>query len=29
METTKTQQNSTMPAQPQNEHQWLHKLVGD
>jgi hypothetical protein len=29
METTKTQQDSTMPAQPQNEHQWLQKLVGE
>lgn len=29
METTKTQQDSTMPAQPQDEHQWLQKFVGE
>lgn len=29
METTTTQQESTMQAQPQKEHQWLQKLVGE
>ncbi len=29
METNKTQQESTMKAEPQNEHQWLEKLVGE
>lgn len=28
METTQTQQDSTMHAEPQKEHQWLQKLVG-
>jgi len=29
METIQTEQTSTMPAQPQKEHQWLQKLVGE
>ncbi|MDV2997090.1 MAG: hypothetical protein N4J56_006795 [Chroococcidiopsis sp. SAG 2025] len=29
METTKTQQPSTMKTQPQKEHNWLQKLVGE
>lgn len=29
METTQTQQTSPMPNQPQKEHQWLQKLVGE
>lgn len=29
METTKTQQESTMNAEPQKEHHWLQKLVGE
>jgi hypothetical protein len=29
METIQTQQTSPMPAQPQKEHQWLQKLIGD
>lgn len=29
METTQTEQTSTVPAQPQKEHQWLQKLVGE
>ena len=29
METTQTEQTSSMPAQPQKEHQWLQKLVGE
>ncbi|NJP09083.1 MAG: DUF1579 domain-containing protein [Leptolyngbyaceae cyanobacterium RU_5_1] len=29
METTQTQQDSTMQAEPQKEHQWLQKLVGE
>jgi hypothetical protein len=29
METNKTQQESTMKAEPQNEHDWLEKLVGE
>ena len=29
METSKTQQESTMKTEPQNEHQWLQKLVGE
>ncbi len=29
METTQTQQDSTMHAEPQKEHQWLQKLVGE
>lgn len=29
METTKTQQESTMQTEPQAEHQWLQKLVGE
>jgi Domain of unknown function (DUF1772)/Protein of unknown function (DUF1579) len=29
METNKTQQESTMKAEPQNEHDWLKKLVGE
>jgi hypothetical protein len=29
METSKTQQECMMKAEPQKEHQWLHKLVGD
>ena len=29
METTKTQQDSTMNTEPQQEHQWLQKLVGE
>ncbi|OWY60061.1 hypothetical protein B7486_71230, partial [cyanobacterium TDX16] len=29
MESTKTQQSSTMTAQPQKEHDWLQKLVGE
>ncbi len=29
METSQTQQASPMPAQPQKEHQWLKKLVGE
>jgi hypothetical protein len=29
METSKTQQESTMKAEPQKEHQWLHRLVGE
>lgn len=29
METTQTQQDSTLHTQPQKEHQWLQKLVGE
>jgi hypothetical protein len=29
MEATQTEQTSSMPAQPQKEHQWLQKLVGE
>jgi hypothetical protein len=29
METNKTQQESTMKTEPQNEHHWLQKLVGE
>lgn len=29
METTNTQQEQTMHAEPQKEHQWLQKLVGE
>lgn len=29
METTKTQQETIMNAEPQKEHQWLQKLVGE
>jgi hypothetical protein len=29
METTQTQQESMMHAEPQKEHQWLQKLVGE
>ncbi|MBD2313613.1 DUF1579 domain-containing protein [Desertifilum sp. FACHB-1129] len=29
METTQTEQTSLMPAQPQKEHQWLQKFVGE
>jgi hypothetical protein len=29
METTQTQQNATMHTEPQKEHQWLQKLVGE
>ncbi|MBD2309101.1 DUF1579 domain-containing protein [Chroococcidiopsis sp. FACHB-1243] len=29
METTKTQQDLTMNTEPQKEHQWLQKLVGE
>jgi hypothetical protein len=29
METIQTQQDSTMQAEPQKEHQWLHKLIGE
>ena len=29
MEITETQQESTMNAEPQKEHQWLQKLVGE
>ena len=29
METIQTEQTSAMPAQPQKEHQWLQKLVGE
>jgi hypothetical protein len=29
METTQTEQTSCLPAQPQKEHQWLQKLVGE
>jgi Protein of unknown function (DUF1579) len=29
METSKTQPETTMKAEPQKEHQWLHKLVGE
>jgi hypothetical protein len=29
METIQTEQTSPMPAQPQKEHQWLQKLVGE
>ncbi|UBF28932.1 DUF1579 domain-containing protein [Kovacikia minuta CCNUW1] len=29
METTQTEQTSPMPAQPQKEHQWLQKLIGE
>ncbi len=29
METTQTQQDSTMQAVPQKEHQWLQKLIGE
>ena len=29
METNTAQQESTMPEKPQNEHQWLQKLVGE
>ncbi|HEY9664244.1 MAG TPA: DUF1579 domain-containing protein [Allocoleopsis sp.] len=29
MEATQTEQTATMPAQPQKEHQWLQKLVGE
>ena len=29
METIQTQQPSPMPVQPQKEHQWLQKLVGE
>lgn len=29
METTHTQQDSTMHAEPQKEHQWLQTLVGE
>lgn len=29
MESTKTQQSSTMTTQPQKEHDWLQKLVGE
>lgn len=29
MEATTTQQEQMMPAQPQKEHQWLQKLVGE
>lgn len=29
METTKTQQEQAMQTEPQQEHQWLHKFVGE
>lgn len=29
METIQTEQTSPMPAQPQKEHQWLQKIVGE
>jgi hypothetical protein len=29
METTETPQGTTMHVQPQKEHQWLQKLVGE
>jgi hypothetical protein len=29
METNQTQQEATMQAEPQKEHQWLQKLVGE
>jgi hypothetical protein len=29
METNQTEQTSPMPVQPQKEHQWLQKLVGE
>jgi Protein of unknown function (DUF1579) len=29
METSETQQQPTMQAEPRKEHQWLHKLVGE
>lgn len=29
METIQTEQTTPMPAQPQKEHQWLQKLVGE
>jgi hypothetical protein len=29
METTKTEQQSTMKTAPQKEHQWLQKLIGE
>lgn len=29
METTQTQQDSTMHAEPQKEHHWLQKLIGE
>jgi hypothetical protein len=29
METTQTQQESMMHTEPQKEHQWLQKLVGE
>lgn len=29
METIQTEQTPSMPAQPQKEHQWLQKLVGE
>lgn len=29
METNQTEQSSHMPVQPQKEHQWLQKLVGE
>lgn len=29
METTQTKQEPMMKAEPQKEHEWLHKLIGD
>ena len=29
MATSETQQQSTMQAEPQKEHQWLHRLIGE
>ncbi len=29
METIQTEQTASMPAQPQKEHQWLQKLIGE
>jgi Protein of unknown function (DUF1579) len=29
MQTSETQQESTMKTEPQKEHQWLHKLIGE
>lgn len=29
METTQAQQDSTLHTEPQKEHQWLQKLVGE
>ena len=29
METTKERQKPAMKAEPQKEHEWLHKLIGE